>query len=127
MYKVVVDRSHAMVNVVAEGFVTEAEIGEAAGALHGAIRSLGERAGSHVTLYDFARLDIASPKVLARFATYFTDPIYSAIWARRVALVTGSPLVHLQMARVRSDRVNLRVFDDRRAAIAWLLGRATVH
>ena len=121
MFKVVVDRSHAMVNLTAEGFITVEELERAAAALHDSIRSLGDRAGRHLTLYDLTRLNVVAGPVLAKFGSYFTDPVYRAIWARRVALVTASPMVARQMARLRGERSDMRIFDDRTAAMAWLL------
>ncbi|KQN25103.1 hypothetical protein ASE86_02250 [Sphingomonas sp. Leaf33] len=120
MIKVVVDRSHALVNLTADGFVTDADIATGAAQLHAAIRSLGDRMGRHVTLYDLTGLRVASPAILDTFAVFFTDPAYRAIWARRVAFVTASPLVTLQMERIRRDRPDMQVFAERAPAIAWL-------
>lgn len=121
MIKVVLDRSHAMLNVTADGFVTASDIAAAADRLHAAIRSLGDRVGHHVTLYDLTRLQVARGDVLDGFAVFFVDPRYRAIWARRVAFVTASPLVARQMARIRQQRPDIDVFTTRPAAIAWLL------
>ncbi|WP_294298608.1 hypothetical protein [uncultured Sphingomonas sp.] len=90
MIKVVVDRSHAMVNLTADGYVTEADIAAAAVDLHAAIRSLGDRMGQHVTLYDLTNVNVAAGVVLEAFSVFFTDPKYRPIWAKRVAFVTRS-------------------------------------
>ncbi len=121
MIKVLVDRSHALVNLTVDGFVTSADIAAGAQSLHAAIRSLGDRMGRHVTMYDLTRLQVASGSVLDDFAVFFTEPAFRAIWARRVAFVTTSPLVTRQMERIRRDRADMRIFDQRTAAIAWLL------
>lgn len=121
MHKVVVDRSHAVVSMVAEGYFGAAELQAAAVDLHAAIRSLGDRVARHVTLYDLTAMNVAPPAVLDAFAAFFTNPAIAPLWARRVALVTRSPLVTLQMERVRQVRDTLRIFADRRAAMAWLL------
>lgn len=121
MYKVVVDRSHAMVNMEADGFIAASDLEAAAKALHAAIRSLGDRVGRHVTLYDLTGLQVAAPKVLETFGGYFTRPEYRDIWARRVALVTRSPMVTRQMARLTQGRTDMRIFEERRVAVAWLL------
>ena len=121
MHKVVVDRSHALVSLTATGFFSTADLADAAATLHATIRSLGPAMGSHVTLYDLTGLEIVAQPVLAAFALYVTDRRYAEIWARRVALVTRSAAVGLQMGRVSADRDDLKVFGDRGAAIAWLL------
>ena len=132
MHKVVVDRSHAVVSFIAEGYFGEADLPAAAADLHAAIRSLGPRMGKHVTMYDMTALKVVPPAVLEAFARYFTDPQVAPLWARRVALVSTSPMVTLQMERVRKVRDTLRVFGDRREAMAWLLAdqdrlRTTSH
>ena len=119
MHKVVVNRAQSLVSVTASGFVDEAGLLAAAADLHRAIRGLGDRAGRHVTLYDLTELKVASPGVLERFAAYWSDP--QVALARRVALVTSSPLVAQQMGRVSKVRDTLRVFAERREALAWLL------
>ncbi|WP_425230303.1 hypothetical protein [Sphingomonas sp.] len=121
MHKVVVDRTHALVCMTADGFFGEADVEAAAADLHAAIRSLGDRAGRHVTLYDLAALKVAPTAVLAKFAHYFSDPSFAPLWACRVALVSTSPLVQLQMERVCAAKPNIRGFTGRREAIAWLL------
>ncbi len=121
MIKVVVDRPRAMVALTAEGYVAQADVMTAAGQLHAAIRSLGERAGKHLTLYDLSDAKVAAGPALEAFAAFFTDPRYRPIWARRVAFVTTSTLLTRQMARIRLDRPDMEVFDTRAKAIAWLL------
>lgn len=121
MHKVVVDRSHLVVSVTVAGYLDDAAVQAAAVDLHAAIRSLGAKAGRHVTLYDMTGLQAVSPTTLARFAGYFVDPKIASLWARRVAMVSVSPLVTLQMERVSRVRDTLRVFSNRREAMAWLL------
>ncbi len=121
MHKVVVERSHGVVSLIAEGYFDETGLTAAAADLHRAIRSLGARAGRHVTMYDLTALNVVTPAVLDAFARYFSDPRIAPLWARRVALVTRSLLVTQQMERVRQVKDTLRIFNDRRAAMAWLL------
>ena len=121
MHKVVVDRSHAVVSVTAQGFFTERDLAAAAADLHAAIRSLGSRAGQHVTLFDLTSLHVAPPALIDQFARFHTDPAIAPLWARRVALVSRSALVTQQLERVSRAREGMRVFADRREALAWLL------
>lgn len=121
MHRVTVDRVQAMVCMTAAGFFDEAGLLAAAADLHAAIRSLGTRAGRHVTLYDLSALQVVPPPIVDRFTRYFTDAYMQPLWARRVALVSGSPLVALQIERVRRVSDTMRVFDNRREAVVWLL------
>ncbi|MBN2970530.1 hypothetical protein JW805_00685 [Roseomonas aeriglobus] len=124
MIKVVVDRSHAMVSLTAAGFISEADVAAAAVELHAGIRSLGDRAGQHVTLYDLTGVNVATGAVLEAFSVFFTDTRYRSIWAKRVAFVTRSSLVARQMNRMRAERPDMQVFEDRGRAVAWLLAAA---
>jgi hypothetical protein len=121
MHKIVVNRTHGLVSLTAGGFIDETELAEAARKLHAAIRSLGPQAGHHVTLYDLSDLHVVSNAVFEKFGRYFDNPAYRAIWARRAALVTCSPMVTFQMGAVRGAKVKLNVFTDRAEAMAWLL------
>ena len=119
MHKVTGDRAHAMVCMTASGFFTMEETERAAADLHAAIRSLGPRAGYHVTLYDYSDVQVVPGPVLERFSRYFTDPAMKPLQAKRVAFVTRSALLRLQLQL--SQRDHMRVFADRKEATAWLL------
>lgn len=121
MYKVTIDRSHAMVCMTASGFFSVAAVEAAAVDLHAAIRSLGSKAGDHVTLYDYTDVSVVSPAVLERFAAYFTEPNMKPLLARRVAFVSGSALLTMQIQRIRRD--HMRLFTTRRDAAVWLLAK----
>lgn len=108
-----------MVCLTACGFFTLEQTERAAVDLHVAIRSLGARAGQHVTLYDYSEVQVVTAPVLERLGRYFTDPVMRPLWARRVAFVTQSALLGLQLQRIQ--RENMRVFADRKEATAWLL------
>lgn len=118
MYSVTVDRARNMVSMTASGFFTMPVLEAAAADLHRAIRSLGTLAGSHVTLYDYRGLNVVQQPVLERYGRYFTDEGMRALWARRVAFVTGSALLGMQLQRIR--RANMRVFADATEAKGWL-------
>ncbi|WP_174279584.1 hypothetical protein [Sphingomonas bacterium] len=123
MHKVVVSRAQALVSITASGFVDVAGLEAAATDLHAAIRSLEEQAGTHVTLYDLTEVKVFSPVVLELFAAYWNNP--AVPFGRRIAVVSISPLVSQQMARVQAGRDTIRVFADRREALGWLLAADT--
>lgn len=121
-----------MVSVVCDGFLSVADVDRCASDLHAAIRSLGHWAGRHVTLYDLRAAQVVAADALERVSQYFLDPVYADIQAKRVAFVTSSPLFGRQMSRIAAIRDHLRAFNDRDAAIAWLLAdhdrlRTTSH
>lgn len=118
MYRVTVDPDRTLVRVSASGFFTMEMLEAAAGELHAAIRSLGTRAGSHVSLYDYRGLKVAPQAVVDRFRRYFADEAIRPLWARRAAFVADSALLTMQLHRVQ--RANMRVFADPASAEAWL-------
>lgn len=121
MHVVAVDRRNAIVSMRLWGFFSLEDAEKAAADLHDAIRSLGPRAGKHVTLYDLTETQVASTELVEHFGRYFTDPAFASIWARKVAFVTESALATLQLRRVQNDRTDIRIFAERQAAMSWLL------
>ena len=121
MFWIATDLAQRLVRLTAGGFFSEAEIEAAAAELHRAIRGLEAGPGGHVTLYDLAELRVASQTMIGRFAEFFTSPAFAPIRAARVAVVTRSALVTLQMERVANAVATMQVFSDTRGALAWLL------
>lgn len=118
MYSVTVDRARTLVTVTASGFFTMPMLEAASRDLHVAIRSLGALAGSQVTLYDYRGLNVVQQPVLERFGRFFTDEGMRVLWARRVAFVTDSALLTMQLQRIK--RAGMSVFADPASATAWL-------
>ena len=77
--------------------------------------------GQHLTLYDVARVQIASKQTMAVMLGIFGNPAFRELWAKRVAFCTGSALGRLQLQRLRDVREDIGIFEDRAAALAWLL------
>ena len=125
MYAVTVDPTRALVRMSASGFFTMEMLEASARDLHAAIRSLGPRVRQHVTLYDYRGLNVVQKAVLDRYGRFFTDRSMKALWARRVAFVTDSALLGLQLQRIQ--RGDMRVFADPAAATMWLLSREQVE
>ena len=71
----------------------------------------------HVTLCDVSQCAIQSQEVLAILRTMLADPRWQA---RRLALVVGGALARMQVRRVVPIMPNVRWFDDRPSAEAWL-------
>lgn len=116
-----ISRCNGIVNLRLQGWFDRADADRAAADLHTAIRLLGRGPRGHCTLYDMRGLAVASSDTLAYFQTFFVDPRYASIWVRKVALVSGSALLRLQLQRIQAIRNSIAVFEDRGDAVAWLL------
>jgi len=71
----------------------------------------------HVTLCDVSQCAIQLQEVLAILRTMLADPRWQA---RRLAFVVGGALARMQVRRVVPIMPNVRWFDDRPSAEAWL-------
>lgn len=84
--------------------------------LIGAIASLRCPAGEHLSLYDVRECKIQSQQVVQAFRA-MSDR--RGLVARRIAVVTGSSLMKMQIPRILVDRESA-CFDDPATARAWL-------
>lgn len=124
-YDVRIDRAQRLVDVRMAGFLTPELAAEVTEALRAAVRSLGDDAGRHVTLYDATGLTALEGVTVEQVGAAFADPAVRSIWARRVAYCSPSALVRMQVARLRSARADIGVFETRAEALAWLLEDGT--
>lgn len=121
MQNICIDRVHNLIEVQASGFF-DPERAQAAGEeVRLAIVSLGDAAGKHLTLYDVSNVDISPATTIELLQRTFANPAYRALWARKVAFFTPSALGRMQLARLRKSREDIAVFDNRQAALDWLL------
>jgi len=119
-FDVRVDRERLLVDLRMAGFLTPEIAQQATDAVRAAVRSLGDDAGRHVTLYDATALTALQGITVEQVAAAFADPAIRSLWARRVAYCTPSALVRMQVARLRSAREDIGVFATRAEALAWL-------
>ena len=123
MHNVRVDRVKKLVVVTVSGFFQPEDISIVARNVHDAIRSLGEHAGKHVTLYDVSEAKISPGETIEAMRGVFNDPATDNLRARRLAFVTPSALARMQTQRLREARPDIAIFEDRDTALAWLLAQ----
>jgi len=121
VHEVSVDKPHKLVAVRLSGFFQPEDLPAIADDVHDAIRGLGDSAGQHLTLYDVTAAQISPGTTMAMLGAIFADPDTRGLWARKVAFVTPSALARMQAQRLREVRPDIGLFEDRAAALAWLL------
>ena len=115
-----VDHARKLIDVRLRGFLTPEDSGWVGEEVRAAIRTLGDDVGSHVTLYDVTEMQVAPGETIEAVQRSFAHPAVRPLWARKVAVVTGSVLGRMQMQRLRRARPDIELFDDREAAMDWL-------
>jgi len=121
LHSVTIDRTRNLIEVRLKGFFSPEDAGWMGEEVREAIRTLGTAAGQHVTLYDVSKVKIASKPTIAMMIGVFGNPVFRDLWARRVAFYSTSALGRLQLQRVCDVREDVGIFEDRPAALAWLL------
>ncbi|RYD59682.1 MAG: hypothetical protein EOP60_01760 [Sphingomonadales bacterium] len=116
-----IDHAHKLVEVRLSGFFTAEDAAWTGEELRASILALGTAAGEHVTLYDATDLSIAPNETVEAVKSMFANPQVRPLWARKVAIVSRSALGRMQLQRLREARGDIEIFDDRDAAMAWLL------
>lgn len=118
---VTVDRARKLVDVKMSGVVSPEDAGWIGEEVRAAIRSLGDDVGKHVTLYDATQVQVVPPATVALLQSTWANPAVRQLWARKVAYVVSTALARMQVQRLREAREDIGIFEDRDAAIAWLL------
>ncbi len=94
---------------------TVARFGEAVAMMVSRLPSLGCSLGQQVTLFDMTGFAVQSQDVLPPLGRLAADP---GITSRRIAIVAASVLLKMQAKRIAP---HFPRFDDRTAAIEWLM------
>lgn len=116
-YRIETDAAQAMLTVTLEGFFSCEEIESLRRDLRLAIRSLGARPGSHVSLFDIRKCKIQSQDVVSAFKE-MSDA--RRIAARKLAVVAGDSLMRMQLGRIIGSERQASYFDNVSAARRWL-------
>lgn len=116
-----VDRERKLVILTMCGVISPEDAAWMAEELRAAVRTLGDAAGQHVTLYDFTEVPVVPQATLEQLRDTFRNPAIRHLWARKLAIVTGTTLGRMQAQRVKEVRADIELFEDRAAALAWLL------
>lgn len=119
---IAIDHARLLVEVRLAGFFNPLQAAHATDEVRAAIRTLGDRVGQHVTLYDASGIDVAPAATVELLKGAYADPAIRHLWARRVAYVSPSALMRIQLKRLRAARADIGIFAEREAALDYLLG-----
>lgn len=117
MHQVTTDVATGIIEVQIDGFWDEAEVDDFAADLRAAANAVVATGKRHRMLYDYTGSSIQSQSVISalqELARTMDPP------AERIALFTCGQLARLQAGRIAAVRRDVRLFDDRAKAIAWL-------
>lgn len=123
MHNITTDLGSGIIEVEASGFWTLEHVEDFLRDLEREARRVLATGKRHMLLCNFSKSAIQPQEVIAmpqRVAV--SMPLKS----RRVALYTEGKLARLQVKRIASVRDDMAVFDDREAALTWMLGEASV-
>ena len=120
-HSVTVDPAKKLIILTMSGVISPEDGAWMGEEVRAAVRSLGAAVGQHVTLYDFSDVPVVPLATLEQLRETFRNASIRHLWARKLAIVTKTALGRLQARRVKEVRPDIEVFDDRDAALAWLL------
>jgi hypothetical protein len=120
-HSIQVDHRRKLVDVHISGILMPEDVAWVGEEIREAVRSLGAAAGQHVTLYDLSGLQVAPAAAVDMIKYTFANPVVRNLWSRKLAVVAATALIRMQAHRVREARPDLVVFDNREAALEWLL------
>ncbi len=118
MHRIEVDPATGLVEITVEGFWDAAHVGDFARDLADATTRARSRGRPSIVLCDYTRAAIQPQEVVGALQRMVQAPVHRS---RRVALYTEGRLATMQARRVASVRDDVRVFDDRGSALAWLM------
>ncbi|MET0308679.1 MAG: hypothetical protein ABW023_08230 [Sphingomonas sp.] len=119
-HSIQVDHRRKLVDVRINGILMPEDVAWIGEEIREGVRSLGSFAGQHVTLYDLSGLQVAPAATVDMIKNTFSNPVVRKLWSRKLAVVASTALIRMQAHRVRESRPDLRVFEDRETALAWL-------
>lgn len=120
MFKIILDRPGSLVFVRIRGFLEADDVASIIAETRKAGQSLGAGARPYDLLCDLTDTKVGSLAASDRFRDLINDDSTQHLWARRVAYVTPSALLRLQITPACARRPDIRIFDARRPALAWL-------
>lgn len=120
-HSVEVDRARLLVDVRLGGLFSAEDAMWLGEEVRAAVRTFGDAVGQHVTLYDACAVQVMPLATMELFRETLGNPEVRKLWARKVAFVTSTALARMQAQRIREARPDIGLFDDREAAIEWLL------
>lgn len=118
MFIISTDIPAGVIEVIASGFWSEAEVAELGEALTEAKRRMAAAGRHHDLLCDYTGATIQSQAVIAALQALVHSIEHKS---RKIALYTDGLLGRQQARRLASVREDMAVFDDRVSAVEWLL------
>lgn len=120
MHSVRIDRINRLVEQRVGGVPDVAEVEASGAAMRKAVRSLGTKPGAHVSLYDLSELGPVGDDTIACALRQWSDPRFTCVKARKVALVVPSAVARMKFAVPTGSRDNMALFATRTEAMRWL-------
>ncbi len=117
MHSIVNNVKLGFIEVTVEGLWNEQEFEQFANDLRAAIIAFPDIGCAPMTLYNYTGASIQTQSIVARMHALAHHP---AMIDRRVAMYTEGCLARQQAKRVAGNRANMRVFDSRECALAFL-------
>lgn len=118
MFKIVRDVSHNLIDVRLSGFFEVADAEEYVAAIKDMFFRARMAAGYRIII-DCSECQLQKQEVLAVFAKHMAE----FPKAKRIAVVTGSSLIRMQIKRVMTQSY-MEIFEDRQAAHHWVINDA---
>lgn len=118
MHVITVDPDTGLVEIGIDGFWAVDRLAAFSRDLVAATTRARSRGKPSVVLCDYTRALIQPQEVIGALQQMVNDPIHKS---RRVAFFTERQLATMQVRRIASMRDDMRVFDERTAALAWLM------
>ena len=117
MHSIVNNVKLGFIEVTVEGLWSEHHFEQFAADLRAAIIAFPDIGCPPMTLYNYTGASIQTQSIVARMHALAHHP---AMIDRRVAMYTEGCLARQQAKRVAGNRANMRVFDSRECALAFL-------
>jgi hypothetical protein len=120
-HSIEVDLARKLIDLRIGGLISPEDAAWIGEELRAAIRALGDDVGQHVTLYDGSGVPVVPQETVELIKHTLDNPEVRKLWARKIAFVVSTALAKLQAQRLREVRADIGIFEDRDAAIAWLM------
>lgn len=121
LHEIEVDRAQRLIDVRLYRIFTPEDAGWIGEEVRAAVRSFGPLIGTQVTLYDCSALQAAPTATVEAIRQAYLSDSVTPLRSRRIAAVVGTTVARMQAQRVAEVVPEMRVFDSREAALAWLL------
>lgn len=116
-FEFIADARRGIVHIHLSGFFSEDAVHSIAAGMAGTLKQLSCGPNNHMTLVDVTGCQIQSQQIITAFQRLVADPTFRS---RRLAFVTGSSLIKMQLRRLINDPSYAPVFGDHGSAESWL-------